>query len=543
MKRLGIIGFGFAILSSVLYCGVPHKLLPDTVSSPWGADLGDGMYRNPVLFADYSDPDVVRVGDDFILIASSFNCTPGIPILSSKDLVSWSIIGHVLSELPSPYFNVPRHGQGCWAPSIRFHRGEFFVFYGDPDFGIFMSKTRTLAGPWEHPMCIQEAKGWIDPCPLWDDDGNAYLIHAWAKSRVGFNSILTVHRMNPDGRKLLDEGTTVFDGRRTQPTIEGPKLYKRNGYYYIFAPAGGVSNGWQTVLRSKNMYGPYEEKIVLKQGSTPINGPHQGAWVETPNGESWFVHFQEHGVYGRVVHLQPMTWKNDWPIIGAASEGRDWGEPVMRWRKPDVGKQYPAAALQASDEFDSTRLGVQWQWHANHLPQWYSLTENPGTLRLEAVAVPDSNTNLWTVPSLLLQKFCAPRFTVTTKTAFSPAALGEKTGLLVMGIDYSYIGVIRQRDGLHVIKVTCTEAENGTPERQEANIPTSDRALYFRVIVDSSAHCRFSYSGDGIAFKEIGGGFPARLGKWIGAKVGIFSVRPSDSVHGGFAEYDWFRVE
>ncbi len=245
----------------------------------------NGTYTNPIIDADYSDPDVIRVGDDFYLTASSFNCIPGLPILHSKDLVNWKIIAHALQEQrPLDEFDRPQHGNGVWAPAIRYHNNEFYIFYGDPDFGIYMVKARNAAGPWSKPLLIRKARGWIDPAPFWDDDGNAYLVHAWANSRSGIKSILTINRMSPDGTKLLDEGKMVFDGRVHHPTIEGPKLYKRNGYYYIFAPAGGVATGWQTVLRSKNIYGPYEDRIVMDRGTTLINGPHQGGWVELKIG-------------------------------------------------------------------------------------------------------------------------------------------------------------------------------------------------------------------------------------------------------------------
>ena len=213
-------------------------------------------------------------------------------------------------------------------------------------------------------ILIRSAKGWIDPCPCWDDDGNAYLVHAWANSRSGIKSILTINKMSEDGTRILDDGQMVFDGRAHHPTIEGPKLHKRNGYYYIFAPAGGVPTGWQTVLRSKNIYGPYEDKIVMDQGSTAINGPHQGAWIETQSGESWFVHFQDRGPYGRIVHLQPMRWVNDWPVIGNDKDGDGKGEPVARYRKPNVGRGSPLQVPQTSDEFKMRDLGLRRQWHA-----------------------------------------------------------------------------------------------------------------------------------------------------------------------------------
>ena len=298
-----------------------------------------------------------------------------------------------------------------WAPAIRHHQGEFYIFYGDPDFGIYMVKTRDPSGPWSDPHLVKAAKGWIDPCPFWDIDGKAYLVSAMARSRSGIKSILVISRMSSDGRKLLDEGTMVFDGHDSNPTVEGPKLYKRNGYYYIFAPAGGVESGWQLVLRSKNIYGPYEAKVVLAQGKTNINGPHQGAWIETQTRESWFIHFQDRGAFGRIVHLQPTRWVGDWPVIGVDADGDGTGEPVLHHRKPNVGKIAPTVSPRESDEFNEDRLGLQWQWHANPQTNWAFASRAYGFLRLFALTAPDEAKNLWGVPNLLLQKFPAASFT------------------------------------------------------------------------------------------------------------------------------------
>jgi beta-xylosidase len=511
--------------------------------SMYVADNSDGTYRNPIIYSDYSDPDVIRVEDDFYLVSSSFNCTPVIPVLHSMDLVNWTIVSHVSENLPSNIYDKPQHGKGCWAPSIRFHHGEFYVYYGDPDFGIYMSKAKNPAGPWDTLVLVKQVKGWIDPCPLWDDDGKTYLVHAWAKSRVGFNSVLTVNQMSTDGKQILNEGKIVFDGHKNHPTIEGPKFYKRNGYYYIFAPAGGVSNGWQTVLRSNKIYGPYEDKIVLDQGKTTINGPHQGGWVEIKNGESWFVHFQELGAYGRIIHLQPMTWKNDWPIIGTDTYNIGKGEPVYTWKKPEVGVTSTISVPQTSDEFDSTVLGLQWQWHANHSNQWYSLTENKGYLRLQSIAIEESNKSLWNAPNLLLQKLPSPQFTATTHLTFYPSCIGEKAGLLIMGLNYSYLAITKQASEFHLTRVRCNDADKGSGGIEESNIVLSGNAVFLRITVDSGAICRFSYSEDGKAFESIGEKFIAREGQWIGAKVGIFALRPFENSFGGYSDYDWFRID
>jgi beta-xylosidase len=512
------------------------------VSQVWVADNGDGTYRNPIIHADYSDPDVIRVGDDFYMVASSFNCVPGLPVLHSHDLVNWSIVGHALQrQPPEEIFSKPQHGNGVWAPAIRYHNGEFFIFYPDPDRGIYLVKSKNAAGPWSEPLLIKPAKGWIDPCPLWDADGNAYLVSAMAASRSGIKSILIVSRMSPDGTRVLDDGVMVFDGHDANPTVEGPKFYQRNGYYYIFAPAGGVETGWQLVLRSKSIYGPYESRKVLAQGKTQINGPHQGAWVETQSGESWFIHFQDQGAFGRVIHLEPMKWTGDWPLIGADPDGDGTGEPVLTYRKPNVGRSWPISTPADSDEFNQDRLALQWQWQANPGSNLMFPAGAPGFIRLFNVPLPDGYKNFWDVPNLLLQKFPAPEFTVTTKLTFTARADNEKTGLIIMGLDYAYIAVQRKAGGLYISESICKDADRGAEEKEIEPTTAQGQTFYLRVVVGNGA-CRFSYSVDGSKFVAIGAPFVARQGRWIGAKVGIFAAGGMKTRETGYADFDWFRV-
>ncbi len=513
-------------------------------SKVWLADNGDGTYHNPILHADYSDPDVVRVGRDFYLVASSFNTAPGLPILHSTDLVNWTILGHALPRQPPfDFFNRPQHGNGVWAPAIRYRNGEFYIFYPDPDFGLYLVKARDPASPWSEPRLIKEAKGWIDPCPFWDDDGKAYLVSAFARSRSGIKSVLIISRMSEDGTKLLDDGVMVFDGHEHDPTVEGPKLYKRNGFYYIFAPAGGVESGWQLVLRSKNIFGPYERKVVLAQGKTNINGPHQGAWVETQSGESWFIHFQDKGAYGRIVHLQPMKWINDWPVIGDDPDGDGAGDPVSKFKKPNIGGNISLATPVDTDEFNADRLGLQWQWQANPQTNWALPSAAYGFLRLFNVSIATGAKNFWDVPNLLLQKFPAPEFTATTKINFTARNDGERAGLIVMGTDYAYVSVRKQQDGLYISQAVCMNADEGSVEVETPVIKLNQTAVWLRVKVDEGAIVNFSYSFDGKSYAPIGKPFKARPGRWIGAKVGVFAVAPGQNSEMGYADFDWFRVE
>ena len=507
----------------------------------WQPDRLDGTYKNPVLHADYSDPDVVRVGDDYWLVSSSFNHVPGLPILHSRDLVNWELVGHALPRLiPENVFNTPQHGKGVWAPSIRFHAGKYWIYYPDPDFGIYLVTATDPRGPWSAPVLVKGGRGIIDPCPFWDDDGRVYLIHGWAASRANIKNVLTLHELDASGTKIIDDFGFVINGDKLPgyTTLEGPKLYKRNGWYYVFAPAGGVAPGWQSVFRSRNIRGPYADRIVLAQGSSPINGPHQGALVDTPSGEWWFLHFQDKGAYGRVVHLEPVSWRDDWPFVGSgATTGAEKGEPVLTNKKPDLPTQSVAVPA-TSDSFASPELGLQWQWQANPRADWFSLTARPGSLRLFAQAGPKPG-NLYDAPFLLMQKFPAPEFTVTTKLEFKSSADGDCAGLIVFGYDYAWIGFRRTKAHVSVVLAVRREAAMGEPEELIVAQPTVELPRYFRVTVREGGQCHFSFSSDGKNFSPIGeNSFTAAVGRWVGAKVGIFATGAS----GAFADFDSFEV-
>jgi len=514
-----------------------------SMTGSWIADKGDGTYRNPILHADYSDPDVVRVGDDYYMTASSFNCVPGLPVLHSKDLVNWELTGYALDQLmPADVFDTPQHGNGVWAPCIRYHDHEFYIYYPDPDYGIYLTKATNPEGPWSEPVLVKGGKGLIDPSPLWDDDGKVYLAFSFAGSRAGLKSVLIVAEMNTEGTHVTGGERMVFDGHENHPTVEGPKFYKRNGYYYIFAPAGGVTHGWQLVLRSRHIYGPYEEKVVMAQGETDINGPHQGAWITASDNEDWFIHFQDKEAYGRIVHLQPMSWINDWPVIGEDTDGDGTGQPVWVWKKPKVGKTWPVVAPPEDDEFNGNTLGIQWQWHANPSFKWGFPSGNLGFYRLNCMPRPEGSTNLWTVPNLLLQKFPFEEFTATAKIHFDARTPDEQIGLLVMGEDYQYIS-LKYIDNKYYLSVGgCEDAPNNGKEKVLFSEEFRGKDIYFRVKVQKGALCRFSYSADGVTYKQAGSLFKAKPGKWIGAKIGFFALREERTNDAGTVDIDWFRI-
>lgn len=512
----------------------------------WNADLGNGMYKNPILYADYSDPDACRAGEDYFMIASSFCNAPGLPVLHSKDLVNWKVVNYILPKVPEERYDKPVHGCGVWAPAIRYHDGTFFACFPMPDEGIYMSTTKDPFGTWSEPVNIRPGAGWIDPCPFWDEDGRAYLVAGVAKSRIGYKSVLHMIEMQPDGMGLIGEAKVVFDGNlNEQETIEGPKLYKRNGWYYIFAPAGGVKTGWQTVLRSRNIFGPYEYRVVMRQGDTPINGPHQGAWVDTVTGEDWFLHFQDVYAAGRIIHLQPMSWKEDWPIIGIAKDGNDYGEPVLNYRKPNVGEAAKEAEIfepDASDDFSKKTLGLQWQWNANPKEDWYKLTSEG--LCLKAVKQ-EEKIKHGDYPNLLLQKWPAPEFICDTTLSLSGLKANEEAGVISMGVKYALLSFARNEEGMveasfingeqkyGKILVESTEETStslGTMVFADDSETITVRMSVHRVGTQDLSEKEknfplekvvFEYSTNGTDYKKAGS-YMAAAGRWVGVKSGVY---------------------
>ena len=550
-----------AIISLLLLSSVLTPLnAQNYVSQVWNPDNGNGTYTNPVINADYSDPDVIAVGDDYYLTASSFQCMPGLPILHSKDLVNWEIIGHALTK---PYFsqNVPSHGNGVWAPCMRYHNGEFYIYWGDPDRGVYMVKTKNPAGEWEKPVRVIKGKGMIDTSPLWDDDGRCYLVNGWANSRAHFASVLTVRELNAEGTAAISDPVIVFDGNGTENrTCEGPKFYKRNGWYWIMCPAGGVPTGFQLAMRSKSPYGPYEVKKVLAQGKTNINGPHQGGWVHTSQGEDWFMHFQDKGAYGRVVHLQPVTWRDNWPVMGIDKDGDYCGEPVTKYRKPKTAGKVANVNPQESDEFNDGKVGMQWQWQANY-SQLYGMPTMNGTFRLYTYKLKPytykknrDSLSLWLDPAMLLQKTPADRFTATAKLCLTAKNEQQLGGIIMMGLNFSALVVKRVGKEFQLLQLTCKDADkaNQPSSKLLATLkPTSadtngyqeaiHEVIYMRMKV-YDGKLQFAYSTDGKHYTSVGDVFTMREGKWIGAKIGLVAAEPQGTNPCGWIDADWFRI-
>jgi beta-xylosidase len=518
----------------------------------WKADGDDGTYSNPILYADYSDPDVVRVGDTFYMTASSFNYTPGLPILTSNDLVNWELKNYAVETIDYPRYDHPAHAKGIWAPSITYHNNIYRICYGMPDEGIFIVQTDNPLGKWSKPQLILEGKGLIDPCPFWDDDGKAYIIHGYARSRIGFKSILGMFQINEEATMAIGEDHFIYDGTRTQETIEGPKVYKRNGWYYIFAPAGGVKQGWQTVLRSKSIYGPYEERVVLAQGKTAINGPHQGAYVSTAFGEDWFIHFQDRGIYGRITHLQPVQWKEDWPIIGVNADEAGCGEPCLNYTKPKGLVTPRKTYLKASDDFNEERLNLQWQWLGNQKKAFYSLGQRQGFLRLFSLNTTNQKSPiLWNSSNVLTQKFICPSFEAKVVMNYQGMKLNELAGLTIIGGNYNYLALRKTEQGMSIVYGESADQGKEKVESSLAEIKLDkelgheSQHIYFKSIhriIEEEMVVDMNYSFDDRNYVKMDAVFKPTDHTWVGAKVGLFSIALDDTLDHGYVDIQSFEV-
>ena len=478
-----------------------------------------------IVYSDYSDPDICQgTQGDYWLTASSFQCTPGLPILHSTDLTHWTLANYAVHSLhPLNHYNTIQHGNGIWAPSIRFHNNTYYIYWGDPDFGVFMVKTTNPEGKWDEPVLVCEGKGIIDTCPLWDDDGRCYLVNGWAKSRCGFNSILTIRELNCEGTKAITPPTLIYDGLKNgDHTIEGPKLYKKDGWYYILAPAGSVATGWQVALRSKSIYGPYERKTVFNK-----DGIHQGGMVAVKSSREQdsdyaFICFQEVGAYGRILHLLDIDWKDGWPMMKLSKEN---------YTHTDNSKS----------PITYTTQGSPYQWHSNYQDH-YGFVSPTGT-RVYSHKVSENFRNMWEVPNLYLRKFDGRTFSDTLHLTITSPSPATQSGFIIMGRDYCRLSVQYQADQFILSQIVCKNADNGAAEQVDsiAQLPVSITkngasslmTTHLHIIINCKENglCDLYYSTDNHHFTPLSP-FQAREGRWIGAKYGIYSITSSDSPKG-----------
>jgi len=345
----------------------------------WG-DQKDGTYRNPVLPGDYSDIDCIRVGSDYYAISSTFQYSPGMVILRSKDLVNWSIVGHAVDDVSQigPNLNwdrMNRYGRGIWAGAIRYRAGKFWIYFGTPEEGYFMTTAKDPAGPWEPLHQMTKEGGWDDCCPFWDDDGQGYFVATHFKD--GYKTWL--YKLTADGRDLVPEPRVLINEGAGR---EANKLYKINGTYYHLYSEVGPGGRRVMMQRAKRITGPYTEKRQLNHPQAEFNEPNQGGIVQTEKGDWYFLTHHGHGEWeGRPASLLPVQWVGGWPILGKVG---DDGIGLMVWRGAKPVKNTPVVVPQSSEDFNGPKLGLQWEWNYQPRKDMWSLTERPGWLRLHA---------------------------------------------------------------------------------------------------------------------------------------------------------------
>ncbi|EOF4707326.1 family 43 glycosylhydrolase, partial [Klebsiella oxytoca] len=323
-----------------------------------------------------------------------------------------------------------------------------------------------------------------------------------------------------------------------------PKVYQRAGWYYIFAPAGGVETGWQTVLRAREMIDPWEAKNVLFQGATAVNGPHQGGWVEGEEGECWFVHFQDLHLYGRVVHLQPMFWGDDgWPRIGEQIDDSGAGQPVSRWPRPKGLRSSPTLAPQTSDDFAHGAPGRQWQWQANPNPEW--LLPAKEQLHLRCVPLPevDGQRTFYWAPQLLLQKFPALTFSAQTTTMLHAAQDGDVGGLMIYGERYAALLVEFTQGGYQLVWRHGWMSDAGVVrEKHQVLAELESGECQLKVAVGEGGLCQFSWRVEEGEWLAVPLSFAAGKGKWVGAKFGLVAAAMDGQRSEGYCVFPAFDV-
>ena len=499
----------------------------------WG-DQGDGTYVNQIVPADISDLDAIRVGADHYAITSTMQYSPGMAVLHSRDMVNWAIIGHAATDLTriGPELNwdrMNRYGKGVWAGAIRYHAGLFWVYFNTPDEGFFVTSAANPAGPWEPLTSMWRTTGWNDVCPFWDDDGKGYLV------TTNFADAYKIYLipLGADNKSLVTASRRLI---HQSSGSEASKFYKINGRYYHFFSEVKSEGRVCMMNRSTSLFGPYETKQLNHVSASGNRSPNQGGLVQTPSGAWYFITHHGTGGYweGRSMSLLPVTWVNDWPIIGAVgSDGIGtmvWGGTVPAGGTP--GAPLPAlSGVITSDDFSRTTLRPAWEWNYQPRADRWSLTERPGFLRLRAFA-PLVMHNLTRVGNVLTQRsFKSVSNTVTVRLLLDGLADGQHAGLSHFASTSAGLGVSRA-GGANTITLNV----NGTLS-YGPRVTTS--SVWIRSTWDLNGVSRFSYSTNGTSFTTFGNTYQLSWGGYRGDRVGIFTYNAGAA--GGYVDVDTFE--
>ena len=516
----------------------------------WG-DQRDGTYRNPMLNADYPDVDIERLGDTYYMITSTNHYAPGMTLLESKDMLNWTIIGHVWERLTwEAKYNwdqMAGYRHGVWAGDLAYHEGKWYCYFIDASSGLYVSTADKITGPWSQPICMLKKQSWTDPAAFWDEEERqAYLLCNFGRDASVKNERVNqtrLFKMTWDGTRLLDEGKPIYRA----PGAEAAKIYKIDGVFYIFMAEWRQNDRKQIALRAKSIYGPFERKVLMERGDVVDRSVCQGALVQVGDGSWWFTHqlvqnrakkkgdlagpTTGESYEGRSQWLIPVTWKDGWPVLGEDPDGNGIGNTVHRGRKPIRG--LPVTAPQTDDEFDSSKLGGQWQWNHNPRDDHFSLTERPGWMRLKA-AVPVGDGGFWNAANTVSQRIMGKgKGTAAAKVDISAMKPGQQAGFCHHSGQYILLGIRVEADG------TKRLIFNNNGKETKGPAVTTD-VIYYHTDIDSD-RATLAYSFDGKTPKRLGGEFALKFGRWRGDRLGFYCW--NDKTNAGHIDIDYFSYE
>lgn len=478
-------------------------------------DCGDGTFRNPFIWGDFPDPDAIRVDDTFYLVTTSMHYFPGVTVMESKDLVNWSIAANAVPEMKAAQqYDMKggnRYARGQWATSIRYFKGLYHLLFTTLDEGSFMCTASNPRGPWT----LHKLKGsFYDPGLFVDNDGRVYVVNG--------NTNISVAELTEDGLGVKSESRPIYKAHRSG--LEGNHCYHINDYYYIFCTYGGPV-GSQICLRSKSIYGPFEEREVMNdQANYAGKTIHQGCLIPLKDGSWWSIIFQDHDGIGRVPFLVPVSWNDGWPVLGNMMNGD------VRMKKPIQG--FDKIDFPTSDEFSSTVLSPQWQFNHNPVPSKYNLNERKGWLRLYTVSDTD---DVMSARNTITQRILGPYSEGTAKIDISKMKLGDKSGLMLLQSPNATMTVLRTNKGY---ELQMTDGKT-IAETMKFN----KKVIYLRANVSGvNDKVHFSYSYDDVHYTPFGKEFNMQysLRVFCGNRYSIFNYATKQL--GGYIDVDWFRV-
>ncbi len=525
--------------------------IPPAAAKHWTADNGNGTYSNPLFYEEFEDPDVIRVGEDYCLAGTTMHMNPAVQIMHSKDLVNWELAGYCTNKLDlGPVYRLEGgniYGRGIWAPCIRYHKGLFYIFANVNGAGLMVYRSKSIQGPWEW----NQLPGRHDISVLFDDDEKIYVIS-------GNNNPYPIDEIAPDLKSFIPNARHQLVVPPDQRMGEGHHLYKIKGKYYdISAIPGGAVN--QVIAKADSIDGPWTVTTMVESESLGVTSVaparaqpndrglwlHQGGMCDTPSGEWWSIIMSDHGSAGRMVSLVPITWDNDFPLIGLPGNLR---KAPNTWLKPNTGfTQAPRPAFVHDDNFDSGKLNPLWQW--NHVPddsKW-SLTERPGVLRLHSLPA----TSFWTARNSLCQRPPGPESIMTVEMDTAGMVAGDTAGLALLSTPYAWIGVVKTAEGA---TLQMFQGSGGGGRRGGAAAPSSTPALgptnppshlWLRVACNFDTDgAIFSWSADGKQFTPLGKPFTMtfQLTTFQGVRPALFNFNTSDQP-GGYADFDNYVVD